>query len=98
MAVAVPAGLAGKAEVVHVTVRPAKTIFKEDVKERVFKQKPVILEDVQVRLVTGILYYIAYGCGEKMNKADEKKKTDLSQNVNLSKTYKKRPNLSYQVQ
>ena len=39
----------GKAEIVHVIVKPTQTNFKEDVKGRVIKQKPVILEDVQVR-------------------------------------------------
>ena len=38
--------LADRAEVVHVTVTLTQTSFKEDVKERVIKQKPVTLEDV----------------------------------------------------
>ena len=49
MAAVVLVGLAGKEEVEHVIVRPTQNNFKEDVKKRVFKQKLVILEDVQVR-------------------------------------------------
>ena len=44
--VAVLVELADRAEVVHVTVTLTQTSFKEDVKERVIKQKPVTLEDV----------------------------------------------------